>query len=79
VLNDGVGKASRLTFRARPSTEVPSESDANDLWTLQLPGHASHGVDRISSANSDAQHTHASSVWRVRVCANDQSTRASRS
>jgi hypothetical protein len=57
---------------------VASESDADDLWTLQFPWHASHGVNRISSANSDAQHAHASSIWCVRVCADDQATRASK-
>jgi hypothetical protein len=42
------------TFRAGPSAEMPSKSDADDLWTLQFPGHARHGVHRISSANTDA-------------------------
>jgi hypothetical protein len=73
------GKVLRYTFRARPSAELASEFNADDLWTLQFPWHASHGVNRISSANSDAQHAHASSIWCVRVCADNQATRAFRS
>ena len=59
------GIALELTFRARPPTEMPSEFDPDDFRTLQFPRHARHGVNRISSANTDAQHTHASSIWRV--------------
>lgn len=31
------------------------EVDANDLGALELPGEASHHVDSVSTANTDAQ------------------------
>jgi hypothetical protein len=73
------GKVFGLTLCARPSTKLPGEFDADDLRTLQFPGHARHGVNRISSANTNAQHAHASSIGCVRICTDDQATRAFRS
>jgi len=67
-----------LTFRARPTTELPRELHANDLRALKLPRLARHRINRICSTHTNAQHAHASSVRRMRVRANDQATRTSR-
>lgn len=50
------------TFCARPPAELPSELDADDLWTLKFPRHVCHRIDGIGSTDTNAQHTHPSSV-----------------
>ena len=64
------------TFCACPPTELSREFHANDFRALELPRLTRHRIDGIRSTNANARHTHASSVWRMRIRTNDQTTRA---
>ena len=62
-------------LRGRPLVELAGEVHANNLWSLEFPGQASHDVDSVRAADSDSARAEAASIGGVRVGADDHGTR----
>ena len=63
------------TLGSRPSANLASEVNADDLGALKLPRDVRHHVDRISASDTAGNHTETTSIRSVRVRTNHKSTR----
>lgn len=63
------------TLRRCPASNLASKVYTDNLGALQLPGNICHDVDSISAANTTSNHTQTTSVRRVRISTDHESTR----
>jgi hypothetical protein len=63
------------TFRGGPTANLACEVHADDLGALKFPRNTGHDIDSIRTTNTTRDHSQTTSIGRMRVGADHETTR----